>query len=233
MFDRIRKLVSRGGTPKPEAIPEGPNPQFKHASEKWLVAKEIPICNWLGTNEVVLRPAQEVAERALILEAIGETSSGGAVFDSEMALEWIRATGIEHALTPDEREYLEKARDPDQELAMSWRCEAAWALAWALGWTDDLGGFHSDPHYEFVKGTVMEPDGLKWLGEPKLRSEEEIGQAEDLTVRIHWAFRNASIQGRAEPWMADFSLDVILERQWAFAWLIDPETPWDEVTLDT
>ena len=54
----------------------------------------------------------------------------------------------------------------------------------------------------------------------------------DLIYRMHWALRQAQIEGEAPP--AGMVWDVVFERHYALNWLIGyMDQPWDEVSTDT
>ena len=53
----------------------------------------------------------------------------------------------------------------------------------------------------------------------------------DLLYRMHWATRQAGLDGKETP--ANLSDSIIYERHYAINWITYYEENWDDVTTDT
>src|SRR5579862_6472504 len=153
----------------------------KEISEEWLKARGIRICSWLPEAEVVLRPAQEVADRSMALVAVSEAAFGARArlegmdeedfFVPEDAIGWLADVGLLESLTPAEKLFLNGSQSDMQEVTnFCWRGEAAWVLAWALGWEKELGPWVSDPHLSLARRMMMARDSSSLPQNPSLRS---------------------------------------------------------------
>lgn len=204
---------------------------YRERSDAWLQERGIPTNPWFATSEEdpwLLRPAREVAERAMALTVVAASAMSSGEFTGAMVHEWLNEFGIGHALTPRESAFLADQNPKERDLIdCSWRIESAWTLAWALNWADQLGPFEEADREPWFYDNVFMADGEKLLREANLRPEPEIHAELDLTIRLHWAIRH---RGSDIP---NIHTSVVMERHHAFNWLTDLETPWEEITTDT
>jgi len=64
----------------------------------------------------------------------------------------------------------------------------------------------------------------------KLRSAADLLQAADLAYCLHWAIRDAELNGNVAP--GRVPPEVVVERRRALEWMMGDEY-WDDVNLDT
>ncbi|WP_379551104.1 DUF4272 domain-containing protein [Qipengyuania sp. DGS5-3] len=132
--------------------------------------------------------------------------------------------------TDQEQRYLKMAStDPNEDLQLSWRYEAAWPLYWALGSGPEK---LEEPVSECDVGLLAETAHTgDPTNDPRLRATSVILDEADLIYRYHWATRQANLSGRE---LNGISSSVVIERHHALNWLIGYEDQdWDEVTTDT
>lgn len=83
-----------------------------------------------------IRPAQEVARRALALFAVVGTALG---VPRDEVISWLRTEGLWGALTPHEVAYLELPNPPRKaHVNFGWQTERLMVLLWALGEVQEL-----------------------------------------------------------------------------------------------
>src|SRR5262249_44351804 len=145
-----------------------------------------------------------------------------------------------------------QAEEVDAETVQDhiWGLESMWVLTWALGYLDDLEWPIGTCDVETMLGIVI-PRELdpKFVTAAALRPTAEILDAQELTMRIHWAIRDAWLNHDAlVPSALDWSMGedpvpvsesaacrVVAERHKALNWLarfMDPAN-WDEVDTPT
>lgn len=64
----------------------------------------------------------------------------------------------------------------------------------------------------------------------KLRSETELLEKADLAYCLHWAIRDAELNGNPTP--GSVPARVVVERRRALEWMLGEES-WDDASLDT
>jgi Domain of unknown function (DUF4272) len=192
---------------------------------------ELPVLD----SPAQLRTAEEICSRALAMHAVAASAYGA---DRRTVRGWLRMEGLDPFLTQEEVGYLESS---PREAALKFReqigrfrmqIEGIWALAWVLSRVSELD-FNRDCDDNFAE---MFPDLGRESGDhfrslAKLRSGEEIVQFCDLAYRLHWAVRDAQLKHLVQP--LKVLPEVTVERRRALEWVIDPETPWEDISLDT
>lgn len=172
--------------------------------------------------ETTIRSPLEVGERVRCLAAVMRAAQTGDLTQGHDAVaQW----NVRKALTPEEAQYLNG--DDSLRIKMSRRAEAMTPLLWACGRIRslDLPRFACDAPKLFGHCEDMQV-------EPELRPANEILDQADLIYRIHWATRQAGLEGKRPP--ARLDPEIVMERHHALNWLISYEDqPWDEVTCDT
>ena len=155
------------------------------------------------------------------------------------------------ALSPEEKRFLEDD-DPDSRECdkLVWRLESIWVLLWALGYIDQLSwpdGMCDVPTLvDLLKPQESNPT---FIFGATLRSVSEILDAQDLTMRIHWAIRDAYLHHAGIipdnlDWSTDYnavhvtmsaSVGVVEQRHYTLNWLVNFLAPkdWDHVDTPT
>ena len=199
-------------------------------------------------EEVQLQDPQEVARRAIILWAVALRAEATP---REEVVALIEKSNAWDSVSPMERRFLEDPNpDPGLSQALVWRLESLWVMLWALGHADQLdwpSNMCNVPR--LVEIMQVQESSQAFITEAKLRSVQEILDAQDLTMRIHWAIRDAGLRERPTiperlDWSGPFTavpvtqcpgVGVVEERHHALNWLVKFLNPanWDRVDTPT
>ncbi|MBC8135627.1 MAG: DUF4272 domain-containing protein [Fibrella sp.] len=216
---------------------ENPGIARKERTIARLKEAGIPTLDWLpyiADGEIKLRGAREVAERAVALCACAVQAEMLHAGQSEpFAWRLLEETGIVSALSPDERQFFDDPK-PNETMVIqfAWRYEACAVLLWSLGALTELPYPTVICNVPLVARTARDLATPEQLNAVTLRSEGEIIDQLDLTYRLHWAVRDAQINGRPTP--GNLDPGVVMERHFALNWLTDAEnTPWDDTDTST
>lgn len=139
-------------------------------------------------------------------------------------------------LSRDEAAFLfDDAPSEDDIIRFSWRLEAMVFLAWCGGLVDELP---FPEHASSIEGVLpLYPHDLGEAGmlreALRLRGKNDILDWSDLLYRLHWAVRDARLNGRAPP--SGIDPGVVLEWQHAANWMTryEDEDDWDAVPTDS
>jgi len=201
------------------------------AEERIQFSKHMPPIE--GADEVTLRPLSEVHQRVAILYCMSLFARGNTD-DRWPTLEQLSAIGAMEAASPFEREFLEGARDFDEQETTNawWLLDAAAQLLWALGADVFLEWFPKDGTSLAKVGKAMPPPTQLAEVYPQLIDLDEILDRTDLTYRLHWASKPNRDGSLRCTWL---SHSALMERHKALNWLIGYRgyATWDEVTTDT
>ena len=192
----------------------------------------------ISETEVVLRPASEVACRALALFVVALRAE--SLMSPELAVSDLREKrplGF-RALTAKECLFLnDEAPDQQQIINFAWRYEASWMLAWALGLVDELCYPSETCDVGILSKTFLDLDEEALLKNAKLLPIETLLDALDLHFRLHWVVRQRQQDGKppdGETGGSDLDPGVVLERHHALNWLVQHEgAEWDDVQTPT
>ncbi|QOY95194.1 DUF4272 domain-containing protein [Massilia sp. UMI-21] len=207
------------------------------ASESWLREHGVPINPLLPMIEdepdVGLRSEDALWRRLVALWGVvgRATLRRNAYFKDYFSVgerrSWLSADEAAFLFTdtPDERELVR----------FSWRLEAMFFLAWCGGLVDELP---LPLHPSSVEAVL--PLYPHDLGEAtmlrqalRLRSKAEILDWSDRLYRLHWAVRDAQLNGHAPP--PGIDPGMVLEWHHAANWMTryEQEDDWDAVGTDT
>lgn len=255
--DKVHRVTEQREMPK-DPLPE----DWQYANERQrerakrsfvqLKKRNVPVYDGPlfvdDDEEARLRTPQEVARRTLVLWAVELRAEG---VPQQEALGLIEQLDLWSSASPEEKRLLHDADpDPDECQRLVWRLESIWVLLWALRYVEELewpGGMCDVPKIvEILESRESSPDFI--IG-ARLRSKAELLDAQDLTMRIHWAVRDAHLhQGGLIPENLDWSQDhdmvpvgssaaVGVVEQWhqTLNWLLNyPEQEdWDNVDTPT
>jgi hypothetical protein len=245
------------------AMPDYPSPStWEHANERQrqraersfeqLRQRKTPV--YTGPlfveddEEATLQSPQDVARRVLVLWAVELRAEG---IPQEEALGLIKQLDLWDSVSPEEKRFLEeKDPDPEQCQQLVWRLESIWVLLWSLGYIEELGWPEGMCDVPTIVNILKEQEANpEFICKARLRSKSEILDAQDLTMRIHWAIRDALLhRGGSIPRGLDWSnpgemehvtespsTGVVEQRHHALNWLVkflDPED-WDSVDTPT
>jgi hypothetical protein len=192
----------------------------------------------VSETEVVLRPAAEVARRAMALFVVALRAESH--MSPELAVSDLREKRplAFRALTPKECLFLnDEAPGQEQITNFAWRYEASWMLAWALGLVDVLCYPSETCDVDILSKTFLGSDEGALLAKAKLLPTETLLDALDLHFRLHWLVRQRQQDGKppdGDMGGNDLNPGVILERHHALNWLVQHEgAEWDDVQTPT
>jgi hypothetical protein len=199
-------------------------------------------------NEVKIQAPDEVARRTMVLWAV-ELRAEGAPQAETLGI--IEQLDLWKSVSPSEKAFLEnKSPSPDECQRLVWRLESIWVLMWALGHIEQLDWPSGMCDVPKLASLVSPHEGdTAFITSARLRPASEIGDAQDLIMRIHWAIRDAYLhQGGMIPVELDWSQDddwvpvtlsaevgVVEQRHHTLNWLVnflDPDN-WDNVDTPT
>jgi len=188
----------------------------------------------VSETEVELRQGLQVAQRALALFVVAVRAEGlGAGNEIPVAeLRQRRPTAF-RVLTPKESSFLE-AVAPEQQLIVNfaWRYEALFLLQWALGLAPDLPHPSRICDVSAVARTMLDASEEDVLARAALRPTAAMLDALDLHFRLHWAVRQARLDGK--DGVNGLDPGVVQERHHALNWLVRFEdADWDDVDTPT
>lgn len=179
---------------------------------------------------VKIRTQDEVVDRAMALCFMELKSEG---LEKEHLEAFATKYNIKAKLTPEELRFAENDHPSEQDVAnANWRAESYHTLLWALSIVD---------HLSFPTAICNIGDDVKLLfskteqafrDTAKLRTKQEILDAADLILRLHWACVSARVKNEPSP--SGLNPSVIYERHYALNWLINHQNrDWDDVTTNT
>lgn len=228
--------------------------QAQRATQSFAILKrrQVPVFSgplFVGDDEQVhLQEPSDVARRVLILWALDQRAEG---MSKAKVAELVDGLELWSAVTPSEKAFL-KAGQPDPEECRQrvWQLESIWVLLWALRHVPDLDWPSGMCDVEVLVEIVMPREGdPTFITGAVLRPVNELLDAQDLTMRIHWAVRDAWLNhGGMVPAGLDWSargelvhvgmspaVAVVERRHHALNWLLkflDPQD-WDHVETHT
>lgn len=196
--------------------------------------------------EVQLRTADEVARRVFVPWAVSLRGEGEPLEDAWGIIDTSRARV---SVSPEERRCLkQKHPDPNEAQEAVWRLEAMWVLIWALGHLEEFTWPEGMCDVRRLVSVVAPNLGNRALvSEATLRDKAEILDAQDLTMRIHWALRQAWLGGEPIPENLDWKRPtkmvppaptaagaVVEQRHYVLNWLVRfGDADWDDVDTPT
>jgi hypothetical protein len=190
-----------------------------------------------GDEDVSLRSADALWQRLVALWGV----VGAAMLRRNAFFkEYFSADERRALLSNDEAAFLFNDAPPEEDvIRFSWRLEALMFLAWCGGLVDDPGLPVKPSSAEAILPLYPHDMGEAAMLRDALRprSKEEILDKADLLYRLHWAVRDAHLNGR-EPEVginARINPGVVLEWHHAVNWMTryDGEDDWDAVSTDT
>lgn len=187
------------------------------------VSQTLPLID----SDLKVRSADEVASRILAMHVVAASAYG---FDKTKAISWLNQEALNDSLSEHEKRFLFEGADQSDRLKL--QIEASWALAWAIGITGEMN-FAKECDNSFV---TQLPDLRKGESSANFRkrinprSFEQIVSACDMAYCLHWAVRQADLDGKKSA--GNFKPYVVIERRRALEWLLS-EQSWDNISLDT
>lgn len=210
-----------------------------------LKEKNIPYIAHLRSEvteqEAQIKSREAMARRATALFAVAVYSEVllSEEPNREEALNYVdrlnEMYGIENELTPAEMAYISNP-EPEQSACIQfvWRYECCGTLLWAAGITEELPYPSDICDVPVIAEIFWQHKSLdELLSKGVARTETEILDAADLTLRYDWACVDARTRKAESP--ASLDGGVVMERHYAFNWLTGAsnETEWDNIQPNT
>jgi len=219
---------------------------FAQLRKRGVPVYAVPLCVEDDERVRVQSPA-EVARRVMTLWGVNLRAEG---FPQSKALEVIEGLDLWECLTAGEEAFLMAVEvDSYEARKRVWRLEAIWVLLWALGHVKQLDWPSGMCDAEHLVRVVIPREGdMAFIAEAKLRPVAELLDAQQLTLNIHWAIREAYLNhGGLVPEELDWTkkkrvpIDacapplVVEERHHALNWLLNTydSKDWDAVETPT
>jgi hypothetical protein len=177
-------------------------------------------------SELNPQSSENVARRAVVLGHIIGIGFGQPGARMKALLEQFRL--LQYA-SPNETRLVNADSYTEQEkLNATWLVECMQAIGWCFGFVnlDPFAGCDNDLASHFPAPFT---DPSHFITTAKLRPFPEIYQQADLHYRLHWAARDARLNGTE----SQLQEGVIQERRKAIDWVVGVEADWDEMPMDT
>ena len=178
-----------------------------------------------------LRPAQDIARRALTLTAVISCAYGNP---RPAVVKWLKKEKLWREATPAERKFLLQAASTKARIAFTWKVEALVPLLWAVGKIDRMPGLGRQCDVAALEPAVRWPlqPARDYVSSATLRDAEEISTQHEKVYRAHWKVRDAQLAGKSVP--KGLHPEVVQERHYGFNWLTGyMKQSWDDITTDT
>lgn len=181
-----------------------------------------------------IRSSEEVAARIIALWEVVNIASNAKDSDRPESVEFLKEVDLWDSLSPKEQQFLIKnSHDKQRNIDLAWQTEVLKVLYWSLKEIDELGKPVEDNNLVAVSDRVLEnfPSLDSFLRNSQLRPASDILDEADFIYRLHWCSRNHRRKEQGVP--RGYNYSVIRERHFAFNWLTDPNSLWDEISCDT
>ena len=207
----------------------------KANSMRILQQLDVPLLQSLPVIEpaaqVQLREAPDVARRLLCLMLISDVARDS---DPADCINYLHANSLYSHLSPREKAFIEgKDSSVRLRINLSWRCEAAFVLLWALGKFPELPIPEAETDLDDIYPHLppFDENPGEYINSAKLIDKETILDQADLIYRMHWAARSTrnAIDGQNI-----LNWEVVQEWHQAINWLTCyGDEDWDDVPTDT
>lgn len=202
--------------------------QRKRNSEKLLASLGVRLRDELPAveeeNALVVRSAQDVAKRILILAYLNCVASDQSLRQQVMV--FLIHEKLWDSASEEEKALFHKSRFTEEDLTVIfWRSEAIWALLWVINKVDmlDLPETEVDPYKIFQELPEFFESTEAFIQTAILRSVSEIFDHYDFIFRLNWALRQ-------EQTSTSHVLDpgIVHERYVAVNWVVHNDEPWQQ-----
>ncbi len=182
-------------------------------------------------NEVRIIAASDIAKRILILAYLGGYSQDG---DKTEIIEYLKDEKLWDALSKNEiKLFSQKKLTKQDKINISWRSEGMLILLWAIKKIENTGLPIDQCNIGEILDLLPEPftSSNEFIEKSSERTAREILDKADLIYRIHWATRQAELEGKDTP--ANCKSEILQEWHNAINWVINYAETWDDITTDT
>jgi len=178
-------------------------------------------------DDFSVRPIDEIVDRILCLNAVAATAHG---FNEKRAIAWLSNEHLLGNLTEDERSFLTAGVGDAETFKV--QVEGMWALSWMIGIVDKIDFQREcDPRFvAMLPNLKIAESSSSFRTRARLREHAAIGTEADLAYCLHWAIREAEINGTPAP--AGIAPYIVTQRRRALDWAIGNQV-WNDVSTDT
>lgn len=180
------------------------------------------------------RSPQEIASKVLATWEVINIAQNAKDSDRKESVEFLKEIDLWKFLSPNEQWFLIKNRHDNQTVInQRWKTEAIKVFYWSLKELSHLGEPTEDDSLPRLSERVYSkhPTIDHYFEQVKLRSKYEILDEADYIYRLHWSSRPHRAQKMGVP--SEYNYSVIRERDFAFRWLTNVDSNWDDISLDT
>lgn len=175
-------------------------------------------------SKISLKPAQEIAERILILTYLNCIHSDNSL--REDIVTFLKAEGLFDKATAAEKDLFLKDEFTDEDATIvAWRGESIWMLLWAINLVDTLTlpTSQADLNEVFKRLPPFLQSTSQFINPATIRSKEEIMNQADLIFRLFWYIQHAQ-----SPHEMSFDIGVTFERYYSITWVCGMRKEWEE-----
>lgn len=206
---------------------------IKKESEARILAAGGIICDWLPYIDFTqVREEEEVIARALIMNAMLNIHFKAP---TEIIESWIKRYKLDTFLSERERSILSRRTDEltaQETTDLYWYIEGLWAILWATKMIDSIDFKSGIPDHmvTLCPNLQKNENDEKFTKNMELREYDELYSERDLYYRAMWCARQWSHEGTSKP---EFEMSRIMERRKALEWILDSQSDWDDIPLNT
>lgn len=206
---------------------------LKAESEASLKGRGFPVNPQLPQIEELaelhIASSLDVRRRCLILASVCGRAYG-APYD--LVVPWLDNHGLREFCTATEVKLIDEKKPSEaQKAPFRPQPEALWEFAWVLKMIPAVD--HFKPCSDRLVHMFPKPgeDPTVFLTATEMQDAQALHREADHLYRIHWAVRDAALNGRKPPTGQDEY--ATLYRLQAINWTMRSDIPWDEVDVST
>ncbi len=207
---------------------------IKKESEALILKAGGEICSWLPIielEEIKPRSARDIANRALVLHAFVNASFGAPL---SVLKAWLEKNNLANELSPLERKliYFSEFLNEEQINQFRWNIEFLWVAAWCGQFFNEFSP--TQPVSEELAGffpSIKDDEAAEsFYSKFKLRQPEDLYKSLDHLYRAHWFTKNCQLTGTSS---GNFNGGVVQCRRMFIEWVLNHESEWDHMELNT
>jgi hypothetical protein len=190
--------------------------------------------DWLG----VKISAQDAAKRLIVMRHLAGAAT--VEIDIKKLVTWLKDQKLYDSLSFKEAKYLNDwhiSNHWQQNFNISWRYEAAWFIAWALGLFPLLSppfeqiGTEAEAVWGKIPFAFDNESCTEFISKAQFIADERIMDELDFTYRAYWATQNLRIDKGTK--IGKLNGEILIERLYAGNWLMENNIDWDKVNTNT
>jgi hypothetical protein len=198
-----------------------------------LVNPNLPFIE--DSKNLQLRTPTKLVKRMMILNVIAAYASDPDSKENitkNQVLSYLRDYGLEDAVSDSEWDFLNKKRYTVSDRApFTWGFEAVNILAWTLGLINDMNQVSTSCDVMQLMKVVTKRTVEEILETTNLKSTKHFLDILDYLYRYNWAIVQASLDKKNLP--NNENPMIIHQRLYTLNWVVNPDIPWDEISVDS